>query len=95
MTAKQTKFFGLIYVKHGGVGTKMEGPIYYLQTAKADLILRYQDRHAWEPDYKLEFFARRFVEIDGTLTDSDGRAVLHVQAVRPTLATAVADHTVL
>jgi hypothetical protein len=79
------------------VGTKSEGPVYYLQTQKGDLQLRYQDRHPWEPDYKLEFFVRRMVEIEGKLAEGspEGEAVLHVEHVRPTLATSVADHPVL
>jgi len=97
MSARNSKYSGLIYVKHGGVGSKSEGPVYYLQTGKGDLILRYQDRHPWEPDYKLEFFVRRMVEIEGKLAHEvpEGTAVLNVEHVRPTLATSVADHPVL
>jgi hypothetical protein len=58
-------FKGLVYVKHGRVGSKSEGPDYYLQTKKKELILQHGDREPWKPDYKLEFFNRRMVEVEG------------------------------
>lgn len=64
-----TNFRGLLYVKHGRVGTKSEGPDYYLQTWRGDFLVQGAERHLWQPDYRLEFFARRMVEIDGTLED--------------------------
>ena len=93
MSAKEEKFFGLIYVKHGAVGTRSEGPDYYLQTEKGDLRLQYQERNHWDPDYKLEFYARRMVEIEGKL-DRDEH-VLHVTHLRPTLATSIIARAVL
>lgn len=63
------KFRGLVYVKHGRVGTRSEGPDYYLQTYRGDYLLRYQDRVPWKPDYPLEFFGRRMVEVTGALID--------------------------
>lgn len=79
---------GLVFVKHGRVGTRSEGPDYYLQTAKEDLILVYKDRHPWEPDYQLEFFGREMVEVHGKL---DGRT-LKVESIQkivsPNLPTA-------
>jgi hypothetical protein len=75
-------FRGLVYVKHGRLGTRSEGPDYYLQTAKEDLVLMYGDRHLWEPDYRLELFGRRMVEVQGTV---DGRT-LQVESIREILS---------
>lgn len=58
-------FKGLVYVKHGRVGSKSEGPDYYLQTCDGEHLLKYADRCLWKPDYYLEFFCRKFVEING------------------------------
>lgn len=60
-------FKGLVYVKHGRIGTRSEGPDYYLQTARGDFVLRYHQRNLWDPDYHLEFFDRRMVAVTGTL----------------------------
>jgi hypothetical protein len=65
-----TSFSGLVYVTHGRVGSKSEGPDYHLQTSHGDYLLRYKARHLWEPDYHLEFFCRRMVKIDGELIDT-------------------------
>ncbi|HTX97402.1 MAG TPA: hypothetical protein VME67_22730 [Mycobacterium sp.] len=56
---------GLLYIKHGRLGTKSEGPDYWLQTADGEYLLRFHDRAAWEPDFELEFYNRRIVEVDG------------------------------
>ena len=64
-----TKFRGLVYVKHGRVGSRSEGPDYYLQTYREDYLLRYQERPPWQPDYKLEFHGRRMVEVGGKLAE--------------------------
>jgi|GEM_PF-1150127 len=58
---------GLVYVKHGRIGSKSEGPDYYLQTYNNEYLLKYVDRYLWEPDYYLEFFCRKFVEVTGEL----------------------------
>jgi hypothetical protein len=58
-------FKGLVYVKHGRVGSRSEGPDYYLQTCDGEHLLKYADRCLWKPDYYLEFFCRKFVEING------------------------------
>lgn len=61
-----TAYKGLLYVKHGAVGTRSEGPIYLLQTHAGDLLLSYErDRDPWEPDYHLEFYLRRMIEVLG------------------------------
>jgi hypothetical protein len=75
-------FKGLLYVKHGRVGSRSEGPDYFLQTAKEDLVLVYKDRHLWEPDYVLEFFGRQMVEVHGAL---DGRT-LKVESIHAILS---------
>jgi len=58
---------GLLYVKHQNVGTRSEGPAYFLQTAKGDLVLTMNDRPPWQPDYELEFYGRAMVEVEGDL----------------------------
>jgi hypothetical protein len=73
-----TNFRGLLYVKHGRVGTRSEGPDYYLQTWRGDLLVRDAERFPWQPDYRLEFFARRMVEIDGIL---EGDATIRVERI--------------
>lgn len=62
-------FRGLIYVKIGRIGSRSEGPDYFLQTAKAELLLRYEKRNLWMPDYHLEFFNRRMVKVTGWFED--------------------------
>lgn len=56
-------FEGLVYVKYGRIGSKSEGPDYYLQTWDREFLLNYGDRGPWEIDYYLEFFCRKFVEV--------------------------------
>jgi len=58
-------FEGLVYVKYGRIGSKSEGPDYYLQTWDREFLLKYRDRGPWELDYYLEFFCRKFVEVTG------------------------------
>jgi hypothetical protein len=58
-------FEGLVYVKYGRIGSKSEGPDYYLQTWDREFLLKYEDRGPWELDYYLEFFCRKFVEVTG------------------------------
>lgn len=77
-----TTFMGLIYVKHGRIGTRSEGPDYYLQTAQGDFVLRYHQRNLWDPDYHLEFFSRRMVAVTGTLDDK----ILTVSAIEEILS---------
>jgi hypothetical protein len=63
-------FSGLVYVTHGRVGSRSEGPDYHLQTGHGDYLLHYKKRNLWEPDYHLEFFGRRMVEVEGKLVDA-------------------------
>jgi len=62
-------FRGLVYVKIGRIGSKSEGPDYFLQTTKAELPLKYEKRNLWMPDYHLEFFNRRMVKVTGSFED--------------------------
>lgn len=62
-------FQGLIYVKIGRIGSRSEGPDYFLQTAKAEFPLKYEERNLWMPDYHLEFFSRRMVKVTGSFHD--------------------------
>lgn len=73
---------GLLYVKHGRVGTRSEGPDYFLQTARGDYLLRHGERNPWEPDYQLEFFSRRMVAVTGALDEH----VLSVESIQEILA---------
>lgn len=66
-------FKGLVYVKHGRVGSKSEGPDYFLQTAEGDYLLA-KSGYPWELDYRLEFYQRRMVEVHGEL-DAPTRAI--------------------
>jgi len=66
MVDKETILKGLIFIKHGQVGTRSEGPEYHIQTRKADFLLKYdENRHPWEPDYRLEYYNHMMVEING------------------------------
>lgn len=76
------RFKGLVYVKQGRVGSKSEGPDYYLQTVRGEYRLRYQERHLWQPDYQLEFFGRRMVAVSGALADD----TITVQSIEEILA---------
>jgi len=60
-------FKGLVYVKHGRVGSRSEGPDYYLQTMQGDYLLHFQNRPPFQPDYHLEFHVRQMVEVSGVL----------------------------
>lgn len=61
------EFKGLIYVRQGRVGSRSEGPDYYLQTPNGDYLLHHDNRPLWRPDYYLEFYVRRIVEVQGIL----------------------------
>jgi hypothetical protein len=62
-------FDGLVYIKNGRIGSKSEGPDYYLQTWDREYLLKYGDKGPWELDYYLEFFCRKFVEVTGELAE--------------------------
>jgi hypothetical protein len=71
---------GLVYIKHGRIGSKSEGPDYYLQTWNREYLLEYTDRGPWELDYYLDFFCRKFVEVTGEL--DKGRNTIRVTKVK-------------
>lgn len=73
-------FKGIVYVKHGRIGTRSEGPDYYLQTRKMDYLLQFKPRQPFEPDYELEYFARKIVEIEGEL--GAGGMILKVNGIK-------------
>jgi hypothetical protein len=75
------KLSGLVFVKHGRVGTRSEGPDYFLQTANDVLLLRYQPRMPFQPDYHLEFYGRRMVELEGEMLDKETVQVSSIQAI--------------
>lgn len=77
-------FKGLIFVKHGAVGTKSEGPVYFLQTRTKDLLIEFKERNMWEPDYHLEFFSRRIVEIEGEVTDPERLKLITIKEILST-----------
>lgn len=75
-----TKLAGLVYVKHGRVGTRSEGPDYFLQTVKGDVLLVLDQPAPWLPDYKLEFYGRRMVAVEGDF-DGERFKVAHIQEI--------------
>ena len=76
-----TTFKGLLYVKHGRVGTRSEGPDYYLQTRIGDFRLCYEKRNLWEPDYLLEYYSRRMVEVKGEIEEKMIINVKHINEI--------------
>ncbi len=67
-------FRGLVYIKQGRIGYKIEGPDYYLQTFNREYFLKYEDREPWKLDKYLESFCRKFVEVTGEL-DSENNVI--------------------
>lgn len=77
MRDDQVILSGLIYIKHGCVWTRSEGPEYYFQTSirgmqktPLEFKLSYEKREKWEIDYHLEFYNRKMVEIKGRIKES-------------------------
>lgn len=56
---------GLVYIRQSRVGTRSEGPDYFLQTAGGDYALQLNPRDPWNLDYELEFYNRKIVEVTG------------------------------
>lgn len=69
--SKETTAYGLLYVRHGRVGYKSEGPDYYLQTYKGDFLLHHKREFLGQPDYYLEFYCRRMVGVTGEIHEND------------------------
>jgi hypothetical protein len=74
---------GFEYIKLGQVGSKSEGPIYYLQTLSTDYVLVYEERNLWEKDYYLEFYNHKMVEVSGELIKGN---IIKVNRIRETCA---------
>jgi len=72
-------FKGLVYVKHEAVGSKSEGPAYFLQTKTGDYLLEYKREALYEPDYYLEFYVRSIVEVEGEAIQKNR---IKVQSIR-------------
>jgi hypothetical protein len=63
-----TTLRGLVFVKQGRIGTRSEGPDYYLQTKELEYPLaRKTEDLVFKPDYMLEFYCRKWVEIEGSV----------------------------
>jgi hypothetical protein len=55
---------GLIFIKQGRIGTRSEGPDYYIQTKESEFPLaRKTETNLFEPDYLLEYYCRKWVTI--------------------------------
>lgn len=71
MTNQEVPKGGFLYIKHGAVGSRSEGPIYYLQTLTIDYILHFKERLPQEKDYYLESFNNKMVNVDGVLENDN------------------------
>ena len=58
-------FSGLVLIKQGRIGSRSEGPDYYLQTKKHEYILNYKRGSLFETDPFLESFSGKMVEVIG------------------------------
>ena len=79
---------GFTHIMLGAVGTRSEGPIYYLQTLSKDgkskdYVLVYEERDPWEKDYYLEFYNHKMVEVSGELIKED---IIKVNEIKETCA---------
>lgn len=65
-------FEGFLYVKLGRLGSKTEGPDYWLQTTDREyLLVLHQRDDLSRPDFELEFYNRSAVRVEGELEGSD------------------------
>jgi len=74
------KYAGLVFIKHGRIGSKSEGPDYYLQAKSREYLLDRNREALFKPDYYLEFFCRKMVEVTGTL-DKDTIQVISIREI--------------
>lgn len=68
-----TSFKGFVYSKLHAIGTKSEGPSYYLQTyspSGEELKMKYHEVNPWEPDKDLEKMVNHKVKVEGDLEKS-------------------------
>lgn len=77
------KFTGLVCIKYENIGSRSEGPVYYLQTRTEEYLLEYEDRSPWEFDYYLEFYNRMIVEVKGVLSKEKCKIKLDRNGVNP------------
>jgi hypothetical protein len=77
-------FKGLVYIKHVAVGSRSEGPGYFLQTKDRDYPLVLEKRPPWKPDRQLEPFCRKMVEIEGELLEEGGASQIQVSSIKET-----------
>lgn len=77
------KFSGLVFIKHGRIGTKSEGPDYYLQTKKHEYVLNHEREFVFKPDYFLEFFCRKMVEVTGILAGNEIKVSNIIEISKP------------
>jgi hypothetical protein len=74
---------GLVFVKQGRIGTKSEGPDYFLQTKDHEYLLgRKTVQELFKHDYFLEYYCRKWIEIEGELVQNN----LTVKTIRETCA---------
>jgi hypothetical protein len=62
---------GLVYMKHGRVGSRSEGPDYFLQTKTGEFRLNFSNRLPFEPDYHLAFYCGKIVLITGEAVNDE------------------------
>jgi hypothetical protein len=68
MVKDKETYRGLIFIRQGRIGSKSEGPDYYLQTKDDEYLLgRKTETSVFLPDYFLEYYCRKWVEIEGPL----------------------------
>ncbi len=79
------KLAGLVYVRHGRIGSKSEGPDYVLQTHKDEVELKLNERHPWELDYELEFYCRKMVVVEGEQVGDQTIQVTSIRVIAETL----------
>jgi len=77
-------FEGFVYSKLHALGTKSEGPTYYLQTypENIDYILKYQDVPIFEDDKQLHKFLALKVAVKGQIT-IDVPQCIQVKMIKP------------
>ena len=60
---------GFLYPRHGRVGTRSEGPDYFLQSYYHDFLLAHKSRNPWEADETLAQYCSKMVEIEGEIVE--------------------------
>ncbi|MCX6677440.1 MAG: hypothetical protein NTU95_05785 [Methanothrix sp.] len=78
-------FSGLVFVKQGRVGSRSEGPDYYLQTKKHEYVLSYKRGSLFEPDPFLESFCGKMVEVIGTQDGNEIKVSSIIKISQPSI----------